>query len=158
MASFNHFLDVFSAQDERINFSSFACCQASWDTSLEYPQRVLSRKKYFHFIKGLGNFLGPNRKPKWPKNIFLAPESYYLHINTWNFTRSRIQIGILGISLRLSVGGVVGCRWSGKSWNVCHGVFKKPWKCRWGGRVWGGGQGIGGVVGYRWGGRVKEGL
>ena len=101
MASFNHFLDVFSAQDERINFSSFACCQASWDTSLEYPQRVLSRKKYFHFIKGLGNFLGPNRKPKWPKNIFLAPESYYLHINTWNFTRSRIQTGILGFSLRL---------------------------------------------------------
>ena len=98
MASFNHFLDVSSAQDERINFSSFACCQASWDTSLEYPQRVLSRKKYFRFI----NFLGPNRKPKWPKNIFLAPESYYLHINTWNFTWSRIQKQILGISLRLT--------------------------------------------------------
>ena len=70
MASFNHFLDVFSAQDERINFSSFACCQASWDTSLEYPQRVLSREKYFHFLKGLRNFLRPNRKPKWLKNTF----------------------------------------------------------------------------------------
>ena len=108
MASFNHFFDVFSVQDGRINFSSFSCCQASWDTSLEYPQRVLLRKKYFHFIKGLGNFLGPNRKPKWTKNIFLAPESYYLHINTWNFTRSRIQTGILGFSLCLSGHGLCG--------------------------------------------------
>ena len=102
IASFSHFLDVFSAQDERINFSSFACCQASWDTSLEYPQRVLSRKKYFHFIKGLGNFLGPNRKPKWPKNIFLAPEFYYLHINTWNISQSRIQKEKFHFSLHLT--------------------------------------------------------
>ena len=125
MASFNHFLDVFSAQDERINFSSFACCQASWDTSLEYPQRVLSRKKYFHFIKGLGNSLGPNRKPKWPKNTLLAPDSYYLNINTWNFTRSRIQTGIFGFSLRLIM-QVSACYLSCFCW------YKK--KTLWGGR------------------------
>ena len=27
--NFSHFLDVFSAQEEKINFSSFACCQAT---------------------------------------------------------------------------------------------------------------------------------
>ena len=40
---FLQFLDVFSSYDDRINFSSFALCQASQDTSLEYPQRVLWR-------------------------------------------------------------------------------------------------------------------
>ena len=38
---FQLFLDVFSAQDDLIEFWSFALCQASGDTSLEYPQRVL---------------------------------------------------------------------------------------------------------------------
>ena len=37
---FQQFWDVFSAQDDRIYFWSFACYQASKDTSLEYPQRV----------------------------------------------------------------------------------------------------------------------
>ena len=40
MAIFQQFFDVFSAQGDWINFWSFACYQASWDTSLEYPQRV----------------------------------------------------------------------------------------------------------------------
>ena len=92
-------MDIFAAQGERINFSPFA----SRDTSLEYPQRVLSREKYFLSLKGLGNLLGQNRNPKGPKNTFLALESYYLYINTWNFTRSRIQKEILGFSLRLTV-------------------------------------------------------
>ena len=38
---FQQFLDVFSAPVDRIEFWSFALCQASWDTSLEYPQGVL---------------------------------------------------------------------------------------------------------------------
>ena len=46
-AFFQQFLDVFSSHDDRINFSSFALCQASQDTSLEYPQRVLWRKFFF---------------------------------------------------------------------------------------------------------------
>ena len=76
------FWNFFSAQDERINFSSFACCQATWDTSLEYPQGVLWRQKFFHFPRGLGNLFGQNRKPKWLKYTFLARESYHLPINT----------------------------------------------------------------------------
>ena len=40
LSSFQQFLDVFSAQDDRINFLSFASFQASWDTSLEYPKGV----------------------------------------------------------------------------------------------------------------------
>ena len=50
------FLDVFSSHDNRINFSSFALCQASQDTSLEYPQRVLWRN-FFLLIKGSGQTL-----------------------------------------------------------------------------------------------------
>ena len=83
---------------------SFACCQATWDTSLEYPQGVLWRQKYFHFPRGHGILFGQNRKPKWPKNTFLALESYYLHINTWNFTRSGTRKEILDFSLRLCSG------------------------------------------------------
>ena len=44
---FHQFFDVFSVKDGRIEFSSFALCQTSWDTSLEYPQRVLWGQKYF---------------------------------------------------------------------------------------------------------------
>ena len=51
LSSFQQFLDVFSAQDDRINFSSFALHQASQDTSLEYPQRVLWRN-FFLLLKG----------------------------------------------------------------------------------------------------------
>ena len=39
--NFEQFWDVFSAQEDQIEFWSFALCQASQDTSLEYPQRVL---------------------------------------------------------------------------------------------------------------------
>ena len=53
---FQQFLDVFSSHDNRINFSSFALCQASQDTSLEYPQRVLLRI-FFLLIKGSGRTL-----------------------------------------------------------------------------------------------------
>ena len=49
-------MDVFSSNDDRINFLSFALCQASQDTSLEYPQRVLWRN-FFLLIKGSGRTL-----------------------------------------------------------------------------------------------------
>ena len=54
---FLQFLGVFSAQDDRINFSSFALHQASQDTSLEYPQRVLWRN-FFLTHKGVCAIFG----------------------------------------------------------------------------------------------------
>ena len=50
IAIFHQFLDVFSAQGDRINFWSFACYQASWDTILEYPQRVFWSNLKIHFL------------------------------------------------------------------------------------------------------------
>ena len=41
LPKFQHFLNIFSVQLGQINFLSFALCQASKDTSLEYPQSVL---------------------------------------------------------------------------------------------------------------------
>ena len=48
---------VFSSQDDRINFSSFAMCQVSQDTSLEYPQRELWRN-FFLTYKGVCTIYG----------------------------------------------------------------------------------------------------
>ena len=53
-----YFFDVFSRQDARIELNPFAVCQASWDTSLEYPHGVvcnnlkinLLHKHTMHFI------------------------------------------------------------------------------------------------------------
>ena len=59
LSSFRQFLAVVSAQDDGINFSSFAMRQASQDTSLEYPQRVLCRNFFFLLIKGSALSLGP---------------------------------------------------------------------------------------------------
>ena len=103
IAILGHILDFFSAYCGRINFPSFACCQAPRDTSLEYPQRVLWRKKYFHFIQGSWNFARQNRKPKWLKKIILTPDSYLEHIYTWKFARNGIRNDILGFSTRLSI-------------------------------------------------------
>ena len=53
MAIFQQFLDIFSAQGDRINLWSFACYQASWDSSLEYPQRVFWNISFFEFLGDL---------------------------------------------------------------------------------------------------------
>ena len=37
----DHFFDVFSGQDDRIELNPFALYQASWDTSLKYPHGVV---------------------------------------------------------------------------------------------------------------------
>ena len=56
MAIFQQFLDVFSAQGDRINPWSFACYQASRDTRLDYPQRVFWSNLKNHFLGGLWVF------------------------------------------------------------------------------------------------------
>ena len=47
-----HVLDVFSGQGDRIDLIPFALCQASWDTSLEYPQHIIPRTLNSHFLGG----------------------------------------------------------------------------------------------------------
>ena len=47
---FMRFGDVFSRQGDRIELIPFALCQASWDTSLEYPQHIIARTLKFHFL------------------------------------------------------------------------------------------------------------
>ena len=41
LAKSDHFFDVFSGQDARIELNPFALYQASQDTSLEYPHEVV---------------------------------------------------------------------------------------------------------------------
>ena len=44
---FINILDVFSGQGNRIELISFPLCQASWDTSLEYPHQIFLRMLKF---------------------------------------------------------------------------------------------------------------
>ena len=53
MSTFWHIMDVFSALSYRIELIPFALRQASWDTSLEYPQHNFLRNLIFKFFKGL---------------------------------------------------------------------------------------------------------
>ena len=43
MANFHHILDVFSGLNDQIDLNPFASCQASSDTSLEYPHGIFWR-------------------------------------------------------------------------------------------------------------------
>ena len=64
---FLQFWGVFSAQDDRTNFSSFALHQASQDTSLEYPQRVLCKNFLFTLNPiryGFPDHPGLRKRPK----------------------------------------------------------------------------------------------
>ena len=47
----DHFLDVFSIQDARIELNPFAVYQAHWDTSLEYPHGVVWNILKINFFK-----------------------------------------------------------------------------------------------------------
>jgi hypothetical protein len=49
-ANSDHILDVFSGQSDRIKLIPFAFFQASWDTSLEYPQHSISATLKFHYF------------------------------------------------------------------------------------------------------------
>ena len=60
-AIFVHFLDVFSGQCDRIESIPFALIQAPWDTSLDYPQHMITRTVKFHFFLGWPSF---ERAPK----------------------------------------------------------------------------------------------
>ena len=53
MSTFWHIMDVFSALSYPIELIPFAMRQASWDTSLEYPQHNFPRNLIFKFFKGL---------------------------------------------------------------------------------------------------------
>ena len=52
-------LDVFSGQGDRMELIPFALCQASRDTSLEYPHHIISRTLKFGPKGGAKNFGGP---------------------------------------------------------------------------------------------------
>ena len=75
----------------------FALCQESWDTSLEYPQRVLWRQKYFDPYRGFSYLRRPDRKPKWTKSLFKGHET---HTYVWNFTWNFVNFEILDFSVR----------------------------------------------------------
>ena len=49
-AKSDHILDVFSGQGGRIELIPFALSQASWDTSLDYPQHIIPKTLKFHFL------------------------------------------------------------------------------------------------------------
>ena len=49
-AKFDHIFDVFSGQGNRIELIHFALSQASWDTSLDYPQHTIPRTLKIHFF------------------------------------------------------------------------------------------------------------
>ena len=50
-AKSDHFFDVFSGQDARIELNPFALYQASQDTSLEYPHGVVCNILKINFFK-----------------------------------------------------------------------------------------------------------
>ena len=52
MAKSDHILDVFSLPGDWIELIPFAWCQASRDTSVEYPQHIIPRTLKFHFWGG----------------------------------------------------------------------------------------------------------
>jgi hypothetical protein len=60
-ANSDHSLDVFSGQSDRIKLIPFEFFQASWDTSLEYPQHIILKTFKFHF-SGIDPPLGDPQK------------------------------------------------------------------------------------------------
>ena len=56
---FMNVLDVFSGQGDLIELIPCALCQASRDTSLEYPHHIISRTLKFGPKGGQQNFGGP---------------------------------------------------------------------------------------------------
>ena len=82
IAIFQQFLDVFSAQDDRIYFWSFACYQASKDTSLEYPQRVFWSNLKIHFFTSGPNFVSKKGVGRIIQNLFFSLDPISIYIKT----------------------------------------------------------------------------
>ena len=64
----DHFFDVFSGQDARIELNPFAVYQAPWDTSLEYPHGLVWNILKINFFRGwppLERPLEPIFEKKW---------------------------------------------------------------------------------------------
>jgi hypothetical protein len=73
-------LDVFSGQGDQIEPIPFALSHASWDTSLDYPQRIITRSLKFHFFEVDPPFRDPQKYLLMKKNCF--PVFSYILVTT----------------------------------------------------------------------------
>jgi hypothetical protein len=64
-------LHVFSSQGDRIELIPFALSHASWDTSLDYPQHIITSTLKFHFFWGWPPFEGAPKMFVDDKHCFL---------------------------------------------------------------------------------------
>ena len=89
-ASFSHFFDVFSPGWTDL---FFVFCMLSGNLGHEFrvPTRDTLKIIFFSLSKGSWKSFWAKSQTLMTKKHFLVPESYYLHINIWNFPRSKIQ-------------------------------------------------------------------